>query len=207
MRSDRMMMLTPSRTAPSARAQSSSSTWSMPAAPSPAWKVVSSVRDLKWLSAMSPIERIFSRSASVRIGWRTSSRLVEARPLQVEQVRPRPDDRDEAHHELLADRVDRRVGDLREILLEIGEELLRPVRQRRDRRVVAHRARRFLAGGGHRRHQDGDVFLACSRTPAADRAAAGWSARPWPARPAIPRARSGCGRATRDRDGSWRAAP
>ena len=80
--------------------------------------------------------------------------------LQVEQVRPRPDDRDEAHHELFADRIDRRVGDLRKVLLEIGEQRLRPVRQRRDRRVVAHRARGFLAGGRHRRHQDGDVFLA-----------------------------------------------
>jgi hypothetical protein len=37
MRSDRMMMLTPSRTAPSARAQSSSSTCSIPAAPKPDW--------------------------------------------------------------------------------------------------------------------------------------------------------------------------
>ncbi len=80
--------------------------------------------------------------------------------LQVEQVRPRPDDRDEAHHQLLADRVDRRIGDLREVLLEVGEQRLGLVRQRRDRRVVAHRARGFLAGGGHRRHQDGDVFLA-----------------------------------------------
>ncbi len=75
-------MLTPSRTAPSARAQSSSSTCSIPAAPKPAWKVVSSVRDLKWVSATSEIERIFSRSASVRIGWRTSSRLVEAMPCR-----------------------------------------------------------------------------------------------------------------------------
>ena len=79
--------------------------------------------------------------------------------LQVEQVRPRPDDRDQAHHQLFADRIDRRVGDLGEILLEIGEQRLRLVRQRRDRRVVAHRAVGFLAGGGHRRHQDGDVFL------------------------------------------------
>ena len=85
--------------------------------------------------------------------------LGRGQALQVEQVRPRPDDRDEAHHQLLADRIDRRVGDLREILLEVGEELLRPVRQRRDRRVVAHRARGFLAGGRHRRHQDVDVFL------------------------------------------------
>ena len=74
--------------------------------------------------------------------------------LQVEQVRPRPDDRDQAHHQLFADRIDRRVGDLREVLLEVGEQLLRPVRQRRDRRVVAHRARGFLAGRRHRRHQD-----------------------------------------------------
>ena len=85
--------------------------------------------------------------------------LGRGHALQVEQVRPRPDDRDEAHDELLADRVDRRVGDLRKVLLEIGEELFWAVRQRRDRRVVAHRARRLLAGGGHRRHQDGDVFL------------------------------------------------
>ncbi len=152
-------MLTPSRTAASARAHSSSSTCSSPAAPKPAWKVVSSVRDLKWLSAISEIERIFSRSASVRIGWRTSSRLVAARPCEIEQVRPRPDDRDQAHHQFFADRIDRRVGDLREVLLEVGEQLLRLVRQRRDRRVVAHRARGFLAGGRHRRHQDVDVFL------------------------------------------------
>ncbi len=79
--------------------------------------------------------------------------------LQVEQVRPRPDDRDQAHHQLLADRIDRRVGDLREVLLEVGEQRLRLVRQRRDRRVVAHRAVGFFAGGGHRRHQDVDVFL------------------------------------------------
>ena len=53
---DRMMMLTPSRTAASARAQSSSSTCSSPPAPRPAWKVVSSVRDLKWVSAISEID-------------------------------------------------------------------------------------------------------------------------------------------------------
>jgi hypothetical protein len=92
------------------------------------------------LSSMSPMARIFSRSSLVRIGWRTSSRLRLRGALEVEEVRPRPDEGDEAHHQLLADRVDRRVGDLREVLLEIGVEQLRLVRQRRDRRVVAHRA-------------------------------------------------------------------
>ena len=92
-------------------------------------------------------------------------RLTHFEPLgvrhafEVEQVRPRPDDRDQAHHQFLADRVDRRVGHLREVLLEIGEEQLRPVGQRRDRRVVAHGADRFFAGRRHRRHQDFEVFL------------------------------------------------
>ena len=79
--------------------------------------------------------------------------------FEIEQVRPRPDERDEAHHQLLADRVDRRVRHLREVLLEIGVEQLRLVRQRRDRRVGAHRADRFLAGRRHRRHQDRQVLL------------------------------------------------
>ncbi len=79
--------------------------------------------------------------------------------LEVEQVRPRPDDRDQAHDQLLADRIDRWVGHLREVLLEIGEQELGLVGQRRDRRVVAHGADRLLALGRHRRHQDAQVFL------------------------------------------------
>ena len=152
-------MLTPSRTAASAHAQSASSTCSMPAAPTPAWKVISRVRETKCDSATSEIERIFSRSASVRIGWRTSSRCCRGETFDIEQVRPRSDDRDETHHQLLANGVDRRVGDLRKVLLEVGKKLLGTVRQRRDRRVVAHRARGFLADGRHRRQQDVDVFL------------------------------------------------
>ena len=98
----------------------------------------------------------------IRVG---QDRLAHFQPLgageafEVEQVRPRADDRHEAHDELLADRIDRRVRHLREVLLEVGEQQLRLVRQRRDRRVGAHRAGRFLAGRGHRRHQDVDVFL------------------------------------------------
>ena len=92
-------------------------------------------------------------------------RLAHFEPLaardafEVEQVRPRPDERDEAHHQLFADRIDRRVGHLREVLLEIGVEQLRLVRQRRDRRVGAHRADGFLARRRHRRHQELEVFL------------------------------------------------
>ena len=85
--------------------------------------------------------------------------LGRSEALQVEQVRPRSDDGNEAHHQFFADRIDRRIGDLREVLLEIGEQRLRPVRQRRDRGVVAHRSRGFLADRRHRRHQNADVFL------------------------------------------------
>ena len=79
--------------------------------------------------------------------------------LEVEQVRPRPDDRHQAHDELLADRIDRRVRHLGEVLLEVGEQQLGLVGQGRDRRVVAHRADRLFAGGSHRRHQDLEVLL------------------------------------------------
>ncbi len=92
-------------------------------------------------------------------------RLVHLQPLdlggalEVEQVRPRPDERDEAHDELLADRVDRRVRHLREVLLEVGVQQLGLVRQHRDRRVGAHRADRLLAGVRHRRHQELQALL------------------------------------------------
>ncbi len=85
--------------------------------------------------------------------------LAARRAFEVEQVRPRPDDRDEAHDDLFADRVDRRVRHLREVLLEVGEQDLGLVRQRRDRRVGAHRADGFLAQRRHRRHQELQVFL------------------------------------------------
>ena len=53
------------------------------------------------------------------------------------------------HHQLLADRVDRRVGDLREELLEVPVEQLRLLGEHRQRLVGAHRADRLVAGGGH----------------------------------------------------------
>ena len=118
--------------------------------------------------------------------------LALALALEVEEVRPRPDERDEAHHQLLADRVDRRVGDLGEVLLEIGVEQLRLVGERRDRRVVAHRADGFLAGRRHRRHQELQVFLGVAEgLLAIEQADVGRAARA--AAPAAgPRARSGC---------------
>ena len=71
----------------------------------------------------SAIKRDFDRTdlGEVRIG---EDRLINFQALvrpsdAAEQVRARANHRDEAHDQLFADRIDRRVGDLREILLEI----------------------------------------------------------------------------------------
>ncbi len=92
-------------------------------------------------------------------------RLVDLEPLdlrgafEIEEVRTRADERHEAHDELLADRVDRRVRHLREVLLEVGVQQLRLRRQRRDRRVRAHGADGLLAGLHHRAHEELQAFL------------------------------------------------
>ena len=65
--------------------------------------------------------------------WRTRSRscvgqdrLVDLQApvlaglVDAEQVGPRADQGHQRHHQLLADRVDGRVGDLGEVLLEVG---------------------------------------------------------------------------------------
>ena len=120
---------------------------------------MSSVLVSKLESSNEPIERIFSRSMLVRIGWRTSRRFFFELPLWSRMFGLGPMNDTEAHHELLADRVDRRVRDLREVLLEVGVEQLRLRRERRDRRVGAHRADRLGAGHRHRLHQKVEVFL------------------------------------------------
>ena len=83
--------------------------------------------------------------------------------VDAEQVGLRSDEGHQRHDELLADRVDRRVGDLREKLAEVVEQLLVLRRQHGERRIVAHRAGRFLARLGHRLEDELDVFLAVAK--------------------------------------------
>ena len=85
--------------------------------------------------------------------------LVGAAGLQVEEVGPRPDQGDQRHHRFLADRVDGRVGDLGEVLVEIVEKQFRPLRQHRRRDVPAHGPDRVQAFGGHGGEEELDVFL------------------------------------------------
>jgi hypothetical protein len=68
----------------------------------------------------------------------------------VQKVLLPPDEAPERHHQLLPERVDRGVGDLREQLLEIGEEQLRAVGQNRQGGVVPHGAHGLLPLRGHR---------------------------------------------------------
>ncbi len=70
---------------------------------------------------------------------------------------------DQRHHHLFTDRVDRRIGDLREQLLEVVEERLRTIRQAGQRHVGAHRTQRLHALGGHRSKQNLEVLFAIAR--------------------------------------------
>ena len=79
--------------------------------------------------------------------------------MMTEQVRSRPDHGDQRHHQLLADRINRRIGDLSEILLEVVVEQLGLIREHRDGHVHAHRANRILATARHRLKEDADVLV------------------------------------------------
>ena len=81
----------------------------------------------------------------------------------VEDVALGADVAGERHHHLFADRVDRRIGDLREQLLEVVEQRLRLVGQARQRRVGAHRADRLFALDGHGRRGTSGCLRRCSR--------------------------------------------
>ncbi len=85
--------------------------------------------------------------------------LLRSAHVEVQQVRPRPDEGHERHHRLLANRVDRRIRDLGEALLEVVGEELGAVGQHGGRCVAAHRPDRVLALGRHRLEEELDVLL------------------------------------------------
>jgi hypothetical protein len=96
-------------------------------------------------------------------------RRLDDQPLGVrlgllEQVLLGAEHRLQRHHDLLAQRIDRRVGDLRELLAERVVERAHAAGEHRQRGVVAHRADRFLAVlGQHADHLvtlfEGDLVL------------------------------------------------
>ena len=70
---------------------------------------------------------------------------------------------DERHHQLFADGVDGRIGDLREELLEVVEQRLRAVGEAGQRHIGAHGADRLFALGAHGRRAGCAGPLRCSR--------------------------------------------
>ena len=69
-----------------------------------------------------------------------------------------PDAGQDRGDQLLADRVERRVGHLREELLEVVEQRLRAVGEDGQRGVGPHRAERLLAVVAHRAEDELEVF-------------------------------------------------
>ncbi len=78
---------------------------------------------------------------------------------------------DQRHHQLFADGIDGRIGDLRKELLEVVEQRLRTVRETGQRHVGAHRADRLFALGAHRAQAGCADPLRCSRRRAGGAAA------------------------------------
>ena len=76
-----------------------------------------------------------------------------------EQVALGADAGAQRHDDRLARGVDRRVGDLREELLEVAEQRRALIGEDRERGVVAHRADRLLARARHRGVQHAQVLL------------------------------------------------
>ena len=107
---------------------------------------------------------IRSSSCSKRIAL---SRLTvwQCSGVSIEQVALRAEAGTERHHRPLADRVDRRIGDLGEQLLEIGVKQPRVGREDGERDVVAHGEDGFLGTLDHRR-EDHVEFL--QRNPVGD---------------------------------------
>ena len=79
--------------------------------------------------------------------------------LPPKQIGPRPDHRHQRHHQFLADRVNRWIGDLREILLEVMEQQLGFVGQHRQRRIGPHGTDRVIPITPHRLQEEIEVFL------------------------------------------------
>ena len=78
---------------------------------------------------------------------------------RVEQVALGPDRRFHRGHQLLTNRVERRVGHLGEQLREVVIQQPRTIRQHGQRRVGAHRTDRLVTGGRHRRQDDPQVLV------------------------------------------------
>ena len=82
--------------------------------------------------------------------------------LGYEEVTLGPDRALHRGHQLLADRIEWWIGNLREELLEIVVQHARPVGKHGERRIRAHRSDRLLTLARHRCEQDAEVLVRVS---------------------------------------------
>ena len=85
--------------------------------------------------------------------------LVAGLRGRVQQIALRAEGGRQAGHHLLADGVQRRIGDLREQLLEVVEQHARARREHGDGGVGAHRTEGLGTGARHRRDQQVQLFV------------------------------------------------
>ena len=155
-RSETIRMLSPLAISSDASRQRRSIARARPAAPSSTGQVASSVSasNTSWSTWRS-----FSSSPFERIGWPMISWWA-CSGVSVKQVRLRADARSQAHHDLLADRVDRRVRDLREQLLEVRvERRLAVVRTASAKSLPIEPIGSSRLGAAHARERDAQVLL------------------------------------------------
>ena len=114
--------------------------------------------EARHLRAAGRAERLDPGAFSVGNDRRFQTEETALLRLRVEEVSLAADRRDHRRDDLLADGVERRIGHLREELLEIVGEQLRSVGEHGQRRIVAHRTDRFGTVGGHRGEDHLQVF-------------------------------------------------
>ena len=85
--------------------------------------------------------------------------LSAVRRRDLQEIALGPDHGGERGHDLLADGIQRRVGDLGEGLLEVVEEQPRTRRQGGHGGVGAHGADRLRAADRHRRQDEAELLL------------------------------------------------
>ena len=79
--------------------------------------------------------------------------------IRIQQIRFRADERDQRHHHRFANRINRRISDLRKQLLEVVIQRLQLVRHDCQRSIIPHRTDGFFTAGCHRCQHKFHIFL------------------------------------------------
>ena len=106
-----------------------------------------------------PVDRLDLLEVSLREDRAGQPELTSVKGRLLEQIALSAEVDADRRHELLADRVERRVAHLGEQLLEVGEQELRAIGEYGQGGVVAHGAGGLRAVDRHRLQQDAEILL------------------------------------------------